>query len=105
MMGEILIGFLVELNVAAEVPAEADIDEDEGALLSVEGDRAGRGSVRDPSCVEEVRCCDMSGFEHHLGLCMWEDPVRNATWRCGAFFVSGGGKETPVVVSDTTTGV
>jgi hypothetical protein len=41
----------------------------------------------------------MSGFEQELGLCMWEDPVRNAVWRCGAFGVSGGGGVTPVVVS------
>ena len=31
----IFLGFLVELNVAAEVPAETDLDEDEGALLFI----------------------------------------------------------------------
>ena len=41
----------------------------------------------------------MSGFEQHLGLCVWEDLVRDAAWRRGAFGVSGGGsKETPMIV-------
>ena len=53
--GAIFLGLLVELNVSVEVPTEADLDEDEGALLSVEGGRVGRGSVWDPSCVDEVR--------------------------------------------------
>ena len=97
--GGVLLGLLVEFNVAAEVSAEADLDEDEGALIFVEGDRVGRESVWDPSCVDEVWCCAMSGFEQHLGLFAWEDPVWDAAWRCGAFFVSGGGGETPVVVS------
>ncbi len=35
----------------------------------------------------------MSGFKKHLGLCLWEDPIRDAAWRCSAFFVSGGGGE------------
>ncbi len=61
--GGVLLGLLVEFNVAAEVSAEADLDEDEGELLYVEGDRFGRGSVWDPSCVDEVRCYDMSGFK------------------------------------------
>ncbi len=41
----------------------------------------------------------MTGFEQHLGLYMWEDPLWNAVLRCGAFGVSGGGGETPMVVS------
>ena len=76
--GGALLGLLVKLNVATEVSAEADLDEDEGALLSVEGGRVGRWSVWDPSFVDEVRCCAMSGFARHLGLCMWEDPIRDA---------------------------
>jgi hypothetical protein len=51
----------------------------------------------DPSCVDEVRCYAMSGFEQHLGLCMWEDPIRDAAWRYGALFVSHGGGETSLV--------
>jgi hypothetical protein len=41
----------------------------------------------------------MSGFEQHLGLCVWEDPIRNATWLCRAFGVSSGGRETPLIAS------
>jgi hypothetical protein len=41
----------------------------------------------------------MSGFEQHPGLLMSEDPVRDAVWRCDAFFVSGGGGEASVVIS------
>jgi hypothetical protein len=33
------------------------------------------------------------------GVFMWEDPIRDAAWRRGAFFVPGGGGETPVVIS------
>ena len=39
------LGLLVELNVAAEVPAEADLDDDEGALFYVKRGRVGGGSV------------------------------------------------------------
>jgi hypothetical protein len=88
--GGVLLGLFVELNVAAEVPAKADLNEDEGVLLFVEGVRVGRGSLWDPSCVDEVHCCAMPGFEQQLGLSMWEDPIRDAAWRCGAIFVSGG---------------
>ena len=94
-----VLGLLVDLNVAAEVPAEADLDEDEGALFFVERGRVGRGSVWDRPYVDEVRCCAMSSFEQHLGLYMWEDLIRDVVWRCGAFGVSGGGGETPLVVS------
>ena len=99
MRGGIFLGLLVELNIVVKVPAEADIDKDEGPLISVEGSRVGRGSVWDPSCVDEVRCCAMSSFKQHLGLCLWEDPIQDAAWRCNAFFVSGGGGETPMVES------
>jgi len=53
--GGVLLGLLVELNVATEVPAKADLDEDEGALLFIEGGRVGRGGVWDPSCEDEIR--------------------------------------------------
>ena len=53
--GGVLLGLLFEFNVAAEVSAEADLDEDEGALLFDEGGRVGRGSVWEPSGVDEVR--------------------------------------------------
>ncbi len=65
--GEFL-GLLVDLNVATEVPAKADLGNDEGSLFLVERGRVGGGSVWDPSCTYETRCCAMFGFEQHLGL-------------------------------------
>ena len=43
--GGVFLGLLVELNVEAEVHAEADLDDDDGALHYVEGGRVGRGGV------------------------------------------------------------
>ncbi len=68
--GGVLLGLLVKLDVAAEVPTKADLDEDEGALHYIEGGRVGRGSFWDPSSVYEVRCCAMSGVEQRLGFCV-----------------------------------
>jgi len=61
--GGVFLGLLVEINLAAEVLAEADLDDDEGAPFSVKRGRVGGGSVCDPSCIEEIRFCAMSGFE------------------------------------------
>ncbi len=52
--GGVLLGLLVELSVGAEVSAKADLDDDEGALFFFKRGRFGRGSVRDPSRVNEV---------------------------------------------------
>ncbi len=41
----------------------------------------------------------MSGVEQHMGLSPREDLIWYAAWRRGALCVSGGGGETPVVVS------
>ena len=49
--GGVLLGLFVELGVAADLPAKADLDDDGGALFFVEICRVGRGSVWDPSCV------------------------------------------------------
>jgi hypothetical protein len=54
MMGKYFSVFFFELNVATEVLAEADLDDDEGALFSVKRGRVGGGSVWAPSCVDEV---------------------------------------------------
>ena len=67
-------------------------------MSSVERCRVGEESVWDPSCVGEVRCCAMSGFEQDLGLFVWEDPIRDAAWCRGALCVSGCGGETLVVI-------
>ena len=64
----LFFGLLLELNVAAEVPTEADLDDDEGTLFPVKRDRVGGGRVWEPSCIDEAWCCAMSGFKQHLGL-------------------------------------
>ena len=43
MRGGVLLGLLVELNVAVEVLAEADLVEDEGALLLSKDVGSGEG--------------------------------------------------------------
>ena len=52
---EVFLGLLVELNVAAEILEEADLDDDEGALFFVKRGRVGGGSVWETSCIDEVR--------------------------------------------------
>jgi hypothetical protein len=103
--GGVFLGLLVDLDVAAEVPAEADLDNDEGAQFPIERGRIGGGSVWDPSCMDEIRWCAMSGFGHHLGLSKGKDPIRHEVGCRCALSVSDGGGETPMVVSgvqDTT---
>ena len=52
--GGVLIDFFLELLVAAEVPAKADLEEDEGAVFAAEGVDA-RGRVgRNFSGVDDV---------------------------------------------------
>ena len=46
-----LLVLLLELNVAAEVPAKADLDDDEGVFFLLEGGRVRGGSVWDPACI------------------------------------------------------
>ena len=96
--GGVFLDLLVELNVAAEVRVEADLDDDEGTLFSVKRDRVGGGSVWDPSCIDEVLCCAMSGFLQHMGLFPWEDPIWFAAWCRDALCVSGGGREAQMLV-------
>ena len=73
---EVFLVFLLELNITAKVPAEADLDDDEGAFFLVDGGRVGGGSVWYPSCIDEVWCSAMSGFKPQMGLLLWEDPIR-----------------------------
>ena len=57
----VLVGFFLELLVAAEVLSEADLEEDEGAILAVEG-VAFRGRVgRHSSDVYDVGGRPLSG--------------------------------------------
>ena len=73
--GEIFLVLLLELNIAAKVPTEANLDDDEGAFFLVDGGRVGKGSVWYPACIDEVWCCAMPGFKQQLGLPLWEDPI------------------------------
>ncbi len=45
----VFLGLLLELNIAVEVPAKADLDDDKGAFFLVEGAWGGEGCVWDPS--------------------------------------------------------
>jgi len=66
--GGVFLDCFLDLNVVAEFPTEADLYDDEGALFHAERCRVWGGSFSDPSCVDEVRSCDMSGLEQRLGL-------------------------------------
>jgi len=99
--GGVFLGLLVELNVATEVPAKADLDDDESVMLFVKRGRFGGGSVCDTSSIDEVRCSAMFGVEQHPYLSTWEDPIRNAVCCRGALYVPGGGGKTPVVVPES----
>ncbi len=50
----VLVGLLLKILGATEVPAESDLDDDEVALLAVESALVRRGGVRDSSSVDEV---------------------------------------------------
>ena len=52
--GGVFLGLLLELNVSVEVPTEADLDDDEGALFLVKRARVGGGSVLNLSSIDEV---------------------------------------------------
>ncbi len=95
----VFLGFFCEFVVAAEVHAEADLDDDEGAVFLVEGARVGGGCVWDSSCIDEVWCCDISSVKEHMGLPKREDPIRYAARYRGALSVTVGGGETLVVES------
>ncbi len=52
--GGVFLGFILDHNVAVEVPPEADLYKDEGAMFRVKQGRVREGSVRDSSCIDEV---------------------------------------------------
>ncbi len=89
---------MLDLNVATEVLAEADLYDDEGAMFPVERGRVGGGRVWDPSGIAEVRSCAMSGVEQRLSLFRGEDPIWYAAGCRGALCVSVSSRETLVVV-------
>ena len=73
--------------MASEVPAEADFDEDEVALLTVEGSWVRVGRVRDSYSVDQVGCRDMAGLIEGVLGCLREDPFGDAAGGCDAFLV------------------
>ena len=69
MRGEYFSVFLLCLmSQPIEVPAEADLDDDEGAEFLVEGGRVWVWGIRKASGVCEIRGFSMSGGEKLLGL-------------------------------------
>ena len=74
--------------VASEVLAETDLDDDQVALLAVEGGRVYRRCVRDSSGVYEVWGCSMSRSEEAVSSLERKYLVRDAGWGCGALQIS-----------------
>jgi hypothetical protein len=59
----VLLGIFLDLNVAAEVPTEGSLYDDEGELFRDKRGKVWGGSVWGPSCVDEIRSCAMSVLE------------------------------------------
>ena len=74
----VLVGLLAAPLVASEVLAETDLEEDQDALLSVEGGQVRLGAVRDSSGVDEVGGCSMPGAEEAVLYFEGEDPLGDA---------------------------
>jgi len=76
-----------DLFLEAEVPAGADLEEDEGAVLAVEGVEVRSGVGWHSSDVDDVR--GGSHFCRHqtVEVFMWEDPSRYVPGDRHAFFV------------------
>jgi hypothetical protein len=79
--GMVLLGLLGDLAVAAEVPVEADLEEDEGGVLAVEGVEVRSGVGWHSSGVDDVRGGSHSCRYQVVEIFLWEDPKR---------YVSGG---------------
>ena len=74
--------------MASEVPAEADLDEDEVTPLSVEGAWVRARCVRDSSGVDQVRCRSMARLIKGVLGNLREDPVRDAVGGGDTFLTS-----------------
>ena len=85
--GVVLLGLLGELVVAPEVPAEADLEEDEGAVLAVEGVEVRSGVGWHSSGVYDVRGGSHSCRHQAVEVFLWEDPSRYIPRDRHAFFV------------------
>ncbi len=73
--------------MAAEVPTEADLYEDERAVLSVEGDDAGVGAGWQSSCVDDVRGGSCSCRHSVVEVFLREGPCRSIPGGRRTFFV------------------
>ncbi len=93
-----LSGF--NLGVAAEVPAESDLDDDECAEFLVEGGRVRGGGVGDPSRVDEVWRRSMAGDVELLYFCLGEYPIWDTVGCRRAFRVVHCGGENSLGVSE-----
>jgi hypothetical protein len=62
----VLLGLIRVFLVTSEVPGKPNLYEDEGACLFVEVYLAGVDSVRDSSCIYEVRGCAVASLEESL---------------------------------------
>jgi len=76
----VFLDLFVALNVAVEVHAKADLDEDESALCLVEHCQVCGGKIWDPSCMYEVHRRAVAVMEQLLSL-----------FRGGSNLVCGGG--------------
>ena len=85
--GVILLGLLGERVVAAEVHAEADLKEDEGAVLAVDGVDVRSGVGWHSSGVDDVRGGSHSCRHRVVEVFLWEDPSRYVPGGRHTFFV------------------
>ena len=85
--GVVLLVLLGELVVAAEVPAKADLEEDEGAVLVVEGVEVRIGVGWYSWGVDDVRGGSHSCRHQVVEVFLWEDPVRYIPGGRHTFFV------------------
>ena len=79
--GVVLLGILGELVVAAEVPAESDLEEEEGAVLAVEGVEVRRGVGWHSLGVDDVRGGSHSCRHQAVEVLLWELPKPVCTGR------------------------
>ena len=85
--GVVFLGLLGELVLEAEIPAEADLEEDEGAVLAVEGVEVRSGVGWHSSGVDDVGSGFHSCRHQVVEVILWEDPNRYVSGGHHAFFV------------------
>ena len=84
----VLGGLLLKPLVTTELLAETYLDDDEIAILPIEGGWVRFGVVRDSSGVDEVGSCTMARREEGVLGLEGEDPFRDAGWCCCAVHVA-----------------